>query len=123
VSPWQRVEAAVTLFTRVVPVAARRMLFRSLDTLEQCHLGVRLGWSTVAGRTEVPPTARYRLDLARPDDAAFARRLVGAAIREKAANCLHNTSLNGRRLPPMEDSHLQAVLVGPITHCPPHHPT
>jgi len=26
----QRVEAAVTLFTRVVPVAARRMLFRSL---------------------------------------------------------------------------------------------
>ena len=88
------------------------------------HLGVRLGWSTVAGRTEVPPTARYRLagrcrltvprpvlkapmgsapetkfgqpvstvafkfnlrryslDLTRPDDAAFARRLVGAAIR------------------------------------------
>ena len=66
------------------------MLLRSLDALEQCHLGVRLGWSTLVGPKDPPPTARYRLDLFRPEDAAFARRVVAAATRERGAQCLYN---------------------------------
>lgn len=106
----QRVEAAVTLFARTVPAASRFRLLRGLDAVEQCHLGYRLGWARLVGCKDPPPTARYRLDLSRPDDASFTKRVVAAATREKGAQCMHNVVVNGRRLPMVTDSTLWTVV-------------
>ena len=111
----ERVEAVVTLISRVVPVHSRRLLLRGLDAVEQCHLGYRLGWSRLVGTKGPPPTARYRLDLSRPDDVEFTRRVVSAVTSVNGMQCVHNVLVNGRRLPTVTDSTLWSVVATETT--------
>lgn len=78
----QHVEAAIILYARILDKDNFYKVTHCLDCFEQVHLGVRLGWPNVLNMDHC--TGRYRLDCTKEEDLEFAKKMVAAAIKEKA---------------------------------------
>ena len=114
-----RVEAIVALFGRI-PLHLRDDFSREVFSLgqlsgvEQCVLGLRLGWRSVLGTRMEQLTFRCRLDCTCEEDLNVAKYLCEKASEANAdAHCrVRNVLVNDRRLAkdPVQDASLWSVL-------------
>jgi len=108
-----RVEAYVTLFSRVIDATNIPRVIGSMSCFEQSYFGLRVGWRNILGDDPQAFTMHYRLDLSCDEQASVAKHLVTSAVREyKDGQVIRNVTINGRRLArdPVEDDALWSVL-------------